>query len=491
MNRSPVGSLGRRLSWLLALQTLAGLGAVCLVVYVVAAMSLSARQTDSLSQKQTLIRHVLDEAAKDGNLAELKHRLDDFLLGHEDLALTLDAGAGAPLYRSSGAATSGATSAATSAIQRRAQFNVPFALPGAVQEVPFAMPGAKQEVPSVTVTLSLATRSDQQLLRRLGFTLFGAAAVGALLVSLGGFQLVRRGLAPVRYLVEQTRLLAADTLRQRLDGSAQPDELQPLVEQFNALLHRLSQAYEQLEGFNADVAHELCTPLTTLISATELALRKTRSVDDLREVLGSNLEELQRLAGIVHDMLFLSLADRGAKARRDPTPSLAAIATAVIEYHEAALEDVQVAAQVVGDAACDVDVALVRRALSNLVGNATRYATLGSTVRVEITEQPGLQVRIAVVNQGQTIAADQLPRLFDRFFRGDSARSDAGSHHGLGLAIVAAIARMHGGQALALSAGGLTTIGLTLEACHSATTNCQPPPASGQEHAGTEPNSRK
>ena len=476
MNRSPVGSLGRRLSWWLALQTLSGLGAVCLVVYVVAAMSLSVRQTDSLSQKQTLIRHVLDEAAKDGNLAELKHRLDDFLLGHEDLALTLDAGAGAPLYRSSGAATS----AATSAVQRRAQFDVPFALPGAVQGVR-----------SVTATLILDTRSDQQLLRRLGFTLFGAAAVGALLVSLGGFRLVRRGLAPVRHLVEQTRHLAADTLRQRLDGSAQPDELQPLVEQFNALLHRLSQAYEQLEGFNADVAHELCTPLTTLISATELALRKTRSVDDLREVLGSNLEELRRLAGIVHDMLFLSHADRGAKARRDFTPSLAAVAAAVVECHEAALEDVQVAVQVVGDAACDVDVALVRRALSNLVGNATRYATRRSTVRVEITEQPGLQVRIAVVNQGPTIAADQLPRLFDRFFRGDSARSDAGSHHGLGLAIVAAIARMHGGQLLALSAGGLTTIGLTLEALHSATTSGQPPPASGQEHAGTEPNSRK
>ena len=470
MNRSPVGSLGRRLSWWLALQTLAGLGVVCLVVYVVAAMSLSARQTDSLSQKQALIRHVLDEAATDGNLAELKHRLDDFLLGHEDLALSLDAGAGEPLYRSSGAATS----ASTSAVQRRAQFDVPFALPGAVQSAR-----------SVTATLTLDTRSDQQLLRRLAFTLFSAAAVGALLVSLGGFRLVRRGLAPVRHLVEQTRHLAADTLRQRLDGSAQPDELQPLVALFNALLHRLSQAYEQLEGFNADVAHELCTPLTTLISATELALRKTRSPDELREVLGSNLEELRRLAGIVHDMLFLSHADRGAKARREATPSLAAVAAAVVEYHEAALEDVQVAVQVVGDAACDVDVALVRRALSNLVGNATRYATRGSTVKVEITEQPGGQVRVVVVNQGPTIPADQLPRLFDRFFRGDSARSDAGSHHGLGLAIVAAIARMHGGQPVAQSGGGLTAIGLTLNAVDSATTNCPPSPAGEHGHAGT------
>jgi two-component system, OmpR family, heavy metal sensor histidine kinase CusS len=96
VNHRPVGSLGRRLSCWLALQTLAGLGAVCAVVYVVAAMSLSARQTESLIQKQALIRHVLDEAAVDGDMAVLKHRLDDFLLGHEDLSLTLQAGADEP-----------------------------------------------------------------------------------------------------------------------------------------------------------------------------------------------------------------------------------------------------------------------------------------------------------------------------------------------------------------------------------------------------------
>ena len=467
MSRLPVGSLGRRLSWWLALQTLAGLGAVCAVVYVFAGMSLSARQAESLIQKQALIRHVLDEAAVDGDMAALKHRLDDFLLGHEDLSLTLQAGADEPLYRSGGAAKPAA--------ERRSQIDVPFSLRGALQ-------GAQP----VTATLVLDTRSDQRLLQRLAFTLLAAATVGALLVSLGGFRLVRRGMAPVRDLVEQTRQLAAHSLLQRLNGTAQPDELQPLVEQFNALLHRLNQAYEQLEGFNADVAHELCTPLTTLISATELALRKTRSADDLREFLGSNLEELRRLSGIVHDMLFLSHADRGATARREAAPSLAAVAAAVIEYHEAALEESHVDVQIVGDAPGEVDVALVRRALSNLVGNATRYATRGSTVQVAIAEEPGRQLCIAVINQGATIPAEQLPRLFDRFFRGDSARRDAGSHHGLGLAIVAAIARMHGGRTLARSDGGVTSIGLILgEAAATPAAGC--PTTSGSAvHSGTE-----
>ncbi len=152
--------------------------------------------------------------------------------------------------------------------------------------------------------------------------------------------------------------------------------------------------------------------------------------------------------------------------RREAAPSLAAIATSVAEYHEAALEEARVGIRIVGDAAAEVDVALLRRALSNLIGNATRYAKPDSTVQVEITELPMRRVRIEVVNQGATIAADQLPRLFDRFFRVDSVRSAGDEHHGLGLAIVAAIARMHGGQPIARSADGVTAIGLTLSAAH-------------------------
>lgn len=167
-------------------------------------------------------------------------------------------------------------------------------------------------------------------------------------------------------------------------------------------------------------------------------------------------------------MLFLSHADRGAAARRETAPSLAAIAASVAEYHEAALEEARVAIRIVGDAAAEVDVALLRRALSNLIGNGTRYATPGTTLRVEIAALPtapsGPAVCITVVNEGPTIAADQLPKLFDRFFRCDSVRASAVEHHGLGLAIVAAIARMHGGEPVARSAKGVTSIGLTLSA---------------------------
>ena len=442
MTRRPALSLGRRLSWWLALQAFAGLAGVCLAVYLATAVSLSTRQAESLAQKQTLVRHLLEEARADGDLPKLTHKFDDFFLGREDLGLMLTRADGSRLYRA-------ATTAESAAHRREARFDLPSPTDAATR---------------LDATLTLDVGSDRALLRRLAFTLLGSAVIGALLISIGGFLLVRQGLHPVHELVDQTRHLAADTLDQRLDGTAQPEELQALVAQFDALLGRLDLAYAQLEGFNADVAHELCTPLATLIGGTELALRKVRSADELRELLGSNLEELQRMSAIVRDMLFLSQADRGARARRVPTPSLAAVAAAVAEYHEAALDEAGLCIEVVGDAAGAFDVALLRQALSNLVGNATRYAARGSAVRISIETKAPEQVLIDVINEGSDIAPEHLPRLFDRFYRSDPARSHADRNHGLGLSIVAAIARMHGGTTCATSTGGFTSVGIRIDA---------------------------
>eukprot|EP00952_Eustigmatos_sp_NYUAD-ZCMA_P000293 869-Eustigmatos_ZCMA.PRE.1 len=104
-------------------------------------------------------------------------------------------------------------------------------------------------------------------------------------------------------------------------------------------------------------------------------------MNDLREAIGSSLEDLQRISGIVHDMLFLSQADRGAAARRVGIDSLSAVARQVADYHDAALADADLRVEVEGDAAGAFDVPLLQRALSNLISNATRYATSGSTVR--------------------------------------------------------------------------------------------------------------
>lgn len=444
----PSRSLRSRLSWWLAVQSFAGLGAVCLVVYLVTAAGFAARQDDALRQKEGILRHLL--ASGDGHpatAAQGSHPLDDFLAGHDNFRLQVSAPDGRQVYPlEPGGKPLGAW--------REMRFEVASA----------AAPSAAR----LQVRLRMDVQADNALLRRLALTLALAALAGTVVVSLGGFWLVHLGLAPVRQLAAQTRQLSAHTLHQRLDGTGQPAELLPLVEQFNALLGRLEKAYAQMEGFNADVAHELCTPLATLLASNELALRGRGGAHgpqdgaDVAEVLSSNLEELHRLTSIVGDMLFLSQADRGARARRAPVASLAAVATQVADYHEAALQDAGLTLQVVGDATGDFDVPLLHRALSNLIGNATRYAPCGSVVRVCIAAVPGGAVQLVVENAGPGIDPEVLARLFDRFFRVDAARSHSQQNHGLGLAITDAIARMHGGRTVAASAGGVTRIGLEL-----------------------------
>lgn len=437
------GSLRARLSRWLALQAMLGLGLVCVAVYIVIAWTLSVRQDDMLRQKQISVQHLLTEGRGAHDLASVRHLLNDFMTGHDELSLRLADARGDLIYETTRAHPAHSGS-------KRVDFTI-------------SMPeGSAAGETAAQATLLLNRDSDEALLARLAWTLALAALGGAAAVSAGGFWLVGLGLSPLHKLVEQTRRVNALRLDRRLDGSEQAQELQPLIAQFNALLDRLDVAYQQMESFNADVAHELNTPLAILISSCELALRRPRSTAELCEVLSSNLEELHRMAGVVGDMLFLSNAERGLPARRVLQPSLALLAAEVVEFHEAALQEANLRTEVQGDAGASVDAPLVRRALSNLLGNATRYALPGSCVDIGIRPLAQGGVEIAVINQGVAVAAEHLPRLFDRFYRADPARSHADRNHGLGLAIVAAIARMHGGEAFAESSGGSTRIGMRL-----------------------------
>ncbi len=306
--------------------------------------------------------------------------------------------------------------------------------------------------------------ADANIGRRWAWLLVLATLAAGAVVTVGARWHVHRQLRPLHELAAQTRAMSAGKLLQRLKLDDPAEELLPWIDQFNALMERLELSYAQLEGFNADVAHELRTPLANLMGQTEVVLSRERPVAELRDTLASNLEEMQRLSAMVNDMLFLSQADRGAVARRGQPVSMAALVQQVVEFHEGPLEDAGLQWRVQGDATLAVDESLVKRAVSNLLGNATRFATPGSLVAVAIADEPDGQVRVEVQNQGPAIAAQALPRLFDRFFRADESRCCDGAeqHHGLGLAIVAGIARMHAGRTLAASADGSTRVGFTL-----------------------------
>ncbi len=432
-------SLGRRLSWFFAALTVGGFGALSLAIYAAASWSLDAKADAELARKTDLVKRLVAEAAGNGDVPAMRHKLDEFFLAHEDLHVVLFDIRGVVRYEGPGRVNA-------AVLRRRFEFPLPPSL-------------ATTDLSMAHITMDRS--DDAALLAGLAAVLATATLLGTLVVSISGFWLVRRSMAPLRGLAERTRALRADRLDQRLTLEPPVEELQPWIDQFNALLDRLGYAYGQLEGFNADVAHELRTPLATLIGQTEVELSRDRSAAELRATLESNLEEVRRLASIVNDMLFLARADRGAQVADEPLASLREQVRQALDFQEGPMAEREVTARIAGDALASFDAGLVRRAVSNLVGNAARYATHGSEVVVALREEGSL-AWIEVCNQGEELPSTALPRLFDRFFRLQPAREGSAANHGLGLAIVAAIARMHGGTTRASSVGGRTTIGFSI-----------------------------
>jgi two-component system heavy metal sensor histidine kinase CusS len=322
-----------------------------------------------------------------------------------------------------------------------------------------------EDRPAVRLIVGVDTAPFEHTLRTflvaLTLLLLGAVAMVAGL----GWWIARIGLRPLQRLSDEAGALRPKTLSQRLDVERLPVELEDLTVAFNGALGRLEDAYTQLEGFNADVAHELRTPLANLIGGTQVALSRPRSAAEFQDTLQSNLEELERLRSIVNDMLFLARADQGEAATGLTAADVAHEVEMTIEFFEPLLDETGTTVAIEGElrARATMNIALFRRALSNLLQNAIEHSSAGARLVVTITQRAGA-IWIAVTNPGPTIGDTHLPRLFDRFYRVDSSRHDAGElhGHGLGLAIVKAVAAMHGGTTLATSGDGVTTIAFSV-----------------------------
>lgn len=221
-----------------------------------------------------------------------------------------------------------------------------------------------------------------------------------------------------------------------------PEELAQLASTVNAMLQRLDDAFQRLSAFSADIAHELRTPLSNLLTHTQVTLTRPRSLEEYREALHGNLEELQWMAQLVNDMLYLAKADHGLLMPNRQPLELAAEVDALLDYYAALAEESDVKLLREGAATIEGDRHMLRRALSNLLDNALRFTPQGGTIKVSLTA--GLSITVA--NTGPAIEAGALQRLFDRFYRADPARREGSSEHaGLGLAITRSIVQAHGG----------------------------------------------
>lgn len=273
---------------------------------------------------------------------------------------------------------------------------------------------------------------------------------------------VRWGHKPIRRANEKIRAITSSKLYMRLDPQEVPIELEETIASFNAMLGRIEEGYAQLANVSADIAHELRTPVTNLTTQTEVAVGQTRSVDEYREILYSNLEEFGHLSRMINDMLFLAQTESAPDDLHLETVNLTETIQGLFEYFEAWVEDQGVSLQLKGRAApIRADREMLRRALSNLFSNAIRYTPRGETVTVRLSQNEQTTT-ISVENPGEKISAEELPRLFNRFYRGDPSRQRKGDGAGLGLAIVKSIVEAHGGKVRVESDDTLTRFDVML-----------------------------
>lgn len=307
-----------------------------------------------------------------------------------------------------------------------------------------------------TIPGELLSRYRAGLLETLLLSVLASAALGVWAAHL----VLKRA----RRLAGTASRISAHALGERLPLEDTPEELVESTTAFNHMLDRLEQSFRRLSEFSADLAHDMRTPINNLLGEAQVALSRPREAAEYRAVLESAVEEYERLSRMIENMLFLARADNAQAQLKPHWIGLDAALGNILSYYELLAEERDVHLELSVDTGPGgplqvwADELMLGRAVGNLLSNALRHSPAGSTVTVRATHRDGGGASIEVSNPGAGIPAEHLPRIFDRFYRGSSAREDSAGSSGLGLAIVKSIMELHGGRALAQSKPGTHTV---------------------------------
>ncbi len=270
---------------------------------------------------------------------------------------------------------------------------------------------------------------------------------GVVFSVLSGFVVARKGTQPIEEITLAANSITATSLNKRIEPGKWPKELTALASAFDDMLNRLEESFTRLLRFSADVAHEIRTPINNLRGETEVALSKARSEKEYREVLESNLEELERLSRMIEGLLFVARTERKdiilEKKVFDPYTEIAP----VMEYYNTMAEEqgITIEKNFQEKALIRADPLLFRRAISNLLSNAFQYTPEGGKISISVEKGDTQTLRVSISDTGCGIALDDLPRVFDRFYKADRSRSQHHGGAGLGLTIVKSIMDFHRG----------------------------------------------
>ncbi|HZX30084.1 MAG TPA: heavy metal sensor histidine kinase [Rhodocyclaceae bacterium] len=424
-----------------------------------------AMDRDELEGKLELTRQALSRVHDPASLDAVPAFLDAALVGHHGLSILITTADGQRLFASYGTDFPALPPELQTA--PTAPADAPLltwtkgerAWRGIDAALPIGIPG----MAPVQALVALDIHHHQAFLSAFHTTLWAAVAITLAAVILLGWLAARRGLQPVREMARVAKGISAEQLHRRLGTESLPVELVDLGEAFNGMLTRLEDSFRRLSHFSSDLAHELRTPVSNLMTQTQVALSRPRTAEEYREVLYSCLEEYDRLSRMISDMLFLAQADNGLMVPSREEIDLAREVAGLFDFYEALAEEKGIRLTCRGEARIQGDRLMLRRALSNLLSNAIRYTPAGSVIEVGLESGPGGR-RVWVENPGDTIPPEHLPHLFERFYRVDPSRQKSSEGVGLGLAITRSIIEAHRGRIEARSADGRTRFEITLPA---------------------------
>jgi two-component system, OmpR family, sensor kinase len=274
-----------------------------------------------------------------------------------------------------------------------------------------------------------------------------------LMISVGvGWFLAGRAMRPFEEITRTAEKINYENLNTQIDTRHKEEEVQRLVQSFNAMVQRLNESFQQMRKFNADAAHELRTPLAIIQGETEIALRSPNLSEEIRSVLASNLEELDRLTHLVNELLTLAEAEAGRQVLSKKPVDLKLLVEDLVEQMRLLATDRSVRIELgsMPELWIDADELWIRRALINLLDNAIKYSKAGGIVEVSYRME-GPMVRLSIKDYGIGISRDDLPYIFNRLYRSDPARNRVSGGVGLGLALVKWIVEAHKGSIQVLS----------------------------------------
>ena len=313
--------------------------------------------------------------------------------------------------------------------------------------VPLRVLSRRGEVAGSPVVIQVG-RSEQamrQQIRTVALILLLGLPLAVATAGLGGYMLARRALAPIERMTERAETITAERLSDRLPVSNPDNEMGRLATVFNATLARLEESFEQMRRFTADVSHELRTPLTAIRSVGEVGLRGRRDEAEYRAIVGSMLEEVDRLAGLVDHLLTLSRAEIGVATRSIEPVVLKDLAESVVADLAVLAEEKsqQLVIEAHGSPRGLGDRLMIRQALINLVDNGIKFAPAETAIVIRVAESAAHAI-VDVIDRGPGIPAGAHEHIFDRFFRANSTPADVAGT-GLGLSIAKSAVETSGG----------------------------------------------